>query len=485
MLIYFKNQILLIDKIKYKKICKLNNKEIYSRNTKAVILEKRYRMLNCILLTIILLIMLIINYIFFKKCIIEPAFIFNFSFFVSSFVLTFASAKWNVDINNLTILTIVFSIAFFSITCYGIKYIFRKKIAIKQNNINIGKKIELIKIKKWVLVSFLLFALVMIALTIFYTVKAVDGSFSDIGAALYKYRNYALRYKYDLNFPYIVDLLGGIVRASSYYFMFILINNFIISKKIDILLFLVTTVTSLSTVLDGTRGEIINICLSAIPIFLILYNFHNGKTFKISKKIALLLTLIAIIFITQFQKTAFILGRDDAKAFDTVDYIYIYLGAPIYNLNTFLNNGILDEKYIGIHTFSSVYDIFGDFKTVNKQTFQNLNGNNLGNVYTILFDFICDGKVIGLIIGLFIMALISQALFEVIYNVKKKRKKSNKPNITILVYAYIFGGLFFAFFGNKFYSQIFNLGFVKYIILWCLLNYILFSRKKWLKWLQY
>lgn len=146
-------------------------------------------MLNCILLTIILLIMLIINYIFFKKCIIEPAFIFNFSFFVSSFVLTFASAKWNVDINNLTILTIVFSIAFFSINCNVIKYIFRKK--------------------------------------------------------------------------------------------------------------------------------------------------------------------------------------------------------------------------------------------------------------------------------------------------------SNKPNITILVYAYIFGGLFFAFFGNKFYSQIFNLGFVKYIILWCLLNYILFSRKKWLKWLQY
>ena len=435
-------------------------------------------MINCFLLAIVLLILLIINYYVTNKNIMEPSFIFNASFFVSSFFLIFASIKWKVDISLFTVIVIIFSVFLFTITCYLIRSIFKNVTKKDKSSSDISKTIV---IKKWILISYMIFSIIVIILNIYFTVKAVDGDFNHIGTALYKYRNYTLRYKYDLPFPRIVDILGGIVHASSYYFIFIFINNLIVNKKFDVLLAIISIITTVSTVLDGTRGAIINIFLSTIPMFLILYQTHNKKNFKFNRKIIIFATIVFIVFLTQFQRTAVILGRDDAKAFSSTEYLNIYLAAPIYNFDTFLNQNIVAEKYIGIHTFSTVYDIFGNFTPENKQVFRILNGNNIGNVYTILFDFICDGKIIGLILGVILMSTISQLLYEKIRINMLKVKNVYKPDILIIIYSYIFGGLVFSFFGNKFFNQIFNTGFVKYIILWFGLNLILFRKKECLK----
>lgn len=438
-------------------------------------------MINCIFLTMILLIILIFNLKIYKNDVVEPAIIFNSSFLISSFVLIFAATKWKVDISMITVLTITFSVILFSFMCYCLKNFFNKNQTINKQDSKENTQKETINIKNWLLISYAVFSLLIVILNVYFTVKAVDGDFKHIGAALYKFRNYTLRYKYELNFPPIIDMLGGIIHASSYYFMYIIINNYIVNKKVNILLIIIVIITSFSTVLDGTRGAIINIILSFIPLFYILYYKHNGKKFKVNRKVLIIFSILCIIFLTQFQKTALILGRSDAKEFDNTDYVYIYLGAPIYNLDSFLNQEIIDEKYIGIHTFSSIYDEFGNFTPENTQSFRTLNGNNIGNVYTILFDFICDGKFIGLLLGIILMASISQIIYETINKKIIEKKDISKPNILILIYAYIFGGLVFAFFGNKFFTQIFNTGVIKYILLWCILNFILFRKKRYLK----
>ena len=92
----------------------------------------------------------------------------------------------------------------------------------------------------------------------------------------------------------------------------------------------------------------------------------------------------------------------------------------------------------------------------------------IGNVYTIFFDFICDLGYPGVFVYTTIMAIITQVVFEICMLVLLNK---NETKIVIIAYTYMFGGIIFAFFGNKFFPQIISMGFVKYLILWYLYNY--------------
>ena len=102
--------------------------------------------------------------------------------------------------------------------------------------------------------------------------------------------------------------------------------------------------------------------------------------------------------------------------------------------------------------------------------YQTANGLNTGNIYTTFYAYIYDFGYIGIIILPFIIGFVS----EIIYIKAKNTNLNNeKINLSIILYSYIFYTLAFSFFSNKFFEGTCTPTFIKYVIIWLLLKYII------------
>lgn len=423
-----------------------------------------------IILFIILVCITFVNYLVNDRVYISPSVVFSGVFAFSTFWLILYAEKWNLNLGLNTFSVIVVGNIIFSFVCKIINSFYKKSK--KSEEIIEEKLMYEIKIDALKLNVFLTFSVLMLFLTLYFTIRAVNGSFSNIGSALYTYRNLTAYKGESVNMPFIVEMLGGVLHASSYWFMYVLINNYMVNKKINIKILLIILLSALSSTLDGSRGAIINSILANIPLFYLIKNKDNNYKSHLKLKNIMVITILAILLLSSLKWTATLLGRNDINDIDTTDYIAMYVGAEIKNLDTYLNGKTFIETKIGIHTFRTIYEIFS--KVANKNwemdvipIYRTINGYNLGNVYTIFFDFICDLGYLGILLFTSIMAIVSQILFE-----KSKTVKPSKNTVPIstIMYSYIFGGIVFAFFGNKFFPQVFSISFIKYVILWYLYN---------------
>lgn len=418
----------------------------------------------------ILAILTVNNYIINGKMYISPAVVLSGVFCFSSFWLFLYAEKWDVNLNLNTVGVIIGGILTFSIVCKMINIFFLKKYQFRKKE---NKGLTEIKIDDLKLNVFIIFALLIIILTLYYTIKLVNGSWKNIGSALYTYRHLTAYKGIDLGMPKIIDIFGGILNASSYWFIYVLINNYFVNKKINIRHLIIIILSITSSMLDGSRGGLINNILACIPMIYILKTKYYGKSPKLYVKTVIYIVLLAAILLSTLKLSGTLLGRNNIDSIDTVDYIAMYAGAQINNLDVFLQENSIMEKHIGLHTFKEIYSLIGNmfqtsFNRNIEPIYRSVNDYNLGNVYTIFFDFICDLGYPGVFIYTTIMAIISQVVFEISQLVVLNK---NGVKIIIIAYTYMFGGIIFAFFGNKFFPQIVSTGFVKYLVLWYLYNY--------------
>ncbi|KLD60505.1 hypothetical protein WP50_09840 [Lactiplantibacillus plantarum] len=92
-----------------------------------------------------------------------------------------------------------------------------------------------------------------------------------------------------------------------------------------------------------------------------------------------------------------LLGRE-VGSFSKANYLAIYFGAEIKNLDTFIQAGqfpIRPHGTFGAQTFLEFNRTFGKFFGSNATVildlpFQNINGLSLGNVYTTFYAFLYD-----------------------------------------------------------------------------------------------
>lgn len=427
-------------------------------------------MFEVLILFFILAVLTINNYVINGKMYVSPAVVFSGVFCFSSFWLFLYAEKWDVNLSLNTIGVLIGGIVTFSVVCKMINIFFMKKYQFRKKE---SKGLTEIEIDNLKLNIFIVIAIIVIVLTLHYTIKLVNGSWLKLGNALYTYRHLTAYRGFDLGMPKIIDILGGILNASSYWFMYVLINNYLLNKKINIRHLIIIILSIISSMLDGSRGGLINNILACIPMIYILKTKHDGKKPKLYVKTVVYIVLLAAILLSTLKLSATLLGRNNISSIDTVDYIAMYAGAQINNLDTFLQENTVMEKHIGLHTFKEVYSIISNmfqtsFNRNIEPIYRSVNNYNLGNVYTIFFDFICDLGYPGVFVYTTIMAIITQVVFEICMLVLLNK---NETKIVIIAYTYMFGGIIFAFFGNKFFPQIISMGFVKYLILWYLYNY--------------
>lgn len=426
------------------------------------------------LMFIILLVFTILIFFFYKKDVLEPSLIFSVSFLVLSLMACLNAKKWQLGLHLNTFMVITLGVVEFFCVGYTIKKLFFRK------KINIEKNLKVIEINKYFEYIYLFFIIAFDSIFLYFLMKEVGVAFTGISSVTESISKYNHLVKFTDSFntvrlPFLISNGRVFIVASGYWFMYIVINNFVSKKKIRIPEVLIVILSIISSMLTGSRTESFFMVISGIAIYLCLLNKKNGFTANLNKKTIKNIGIVIVIMLALFIPMASLLGRKTDKA--PFEYISIYCGAQVKNLDIFLQNRntMIKNKIWGSQTFNSLVKSYGEkigFKGYKPYKldlpFQKVNNHDLGNVYTTFYPYIYDFGYFGMFVMVLIMSTISHSVYELI-----KRKKLNKKcSILILTYGIIISALAMSFFSNKFYEHLFTASFIKYLGTWILLNFV-------------
>ena len=435
-------------------------------------------------LAISLLLLFVLSFFINKKNIISPAFVFTFSFVFQAIWAIFYAKAWELGLHINTFLVIVLGVAEFIAASFLIHLVFkylrkRKKMKCETKNENIVEdRIKFIKINKVLEFLYLIFVILISGIYLYYIVKSVNGSFLNILTvmeAISKFDNLSKFSEEFVRLPFLIINLEELVIASGYWFIYVVINNFLYNKKINIIEILIVVISIISSMLSGSRTTAFMIMFAAIVIFIMIMQRKKGKINILTLKLVRNIAIVGFAFILIFYTSAQAWGR--ASKNDKMYYFAIYCGAEIKNLDIFLQEEAYEKnsEIWGSQTFYSIIQTLGKRGGINNfqeykldLPFREVNGLNLGNVYTTFYPYIYDFGYIGEFVLVLLMAIIAQSVFEIANNSKIK----GYPKISVLVYSSIFNCLILSFFSNKFYENIFSTLMIKHIIFWIILNFI-------------
>ncbi|MGN8754268.1 O-antigen polymerase [Blautia sp. HCP3S3_C4] len=262
----------------------------------------------------------------------------------------------------------------------------------------------------------------------------------------------------------ISTLLSAILEAEAYVCGYIIVKN-IIDKKKNSLLFYSCFVTSLcSTFCQGSRGGIF-VIIALITLYIFLYR-KRRQTKRINPRLVRRMVIILIVAILVFLFMGIVTGKQWNISF--YEYISVYLGFPISNLDTAIKNGIPQAEIPGIVSFGAllkkILPLFGievpNYSYLSK--FIYLNGHNMGNVYTIFGPLIVDFGYFGMSLLLIIIGSIMQLLYNV------ANKSESVISISQILYVYFLTCIAFSFFSNKICENItvFHMYELFFVVLW-------------------
>ena len=421
------------------------------------------------LLSLTLIIILILSYYTNEKDIITPSFIFTLSFAFSSIWAVAYADIWNLNtFHKDTYFVITGGVLLFVIVSLLVKGIF--SIKNQQKDIEIHE----IKIDLIVKIICIIFEIITIYLCLTTLLNVVGGSLDNIFESINKYDQVSKFSDEFIGIGRLPSLFQIATNALSYWYIYIIINNYLVNKKIDFVSCIVVLLGMVASMTTGGRNAAINMILSIPAIAIILAKKKNNhQKLKLDFKTKFLIVVIPIIVLISFPRLTALVGREVKQ--DNMYYLAIYCGAEIKNLDIYIqdninNNLIIKQKNQTFrHLINWIGPKLGYFEPYKLYLpFRSVNGYGLGNVYTTFYFYIMDYGYIGIVWCVSLMALISQ----IIYEKSKRVKLSTIPKISILMYGYIFSSLLLSFFSNKFYEQNFNKTFIYAIILWNIFNIV-------------
>ncbi len=434
------------------------------------------------MLFILLVFVLLVIYLLNRKDLTTPSLIFTASFVFSTAWACLYAEKWNMNNMYINTIAVIFGgvVEFFVITLI-IKSFFDKKNVSQYEKDN-SNKLELINVDLFIKLICIMLCVVTIFWNINIVLKTTNRHISELKQAIFEVNDASKFSSTILKQPKLLGLLLLLINGMGYWFLYIIVNNFIANKKIDKLSVIIVLLWIVNSLLRGGRNDVVNFALAGIAIAYILLKKKNSFRKKIKLKLGtkIFIVILPIIFFISFPKLGLLLGRNIKHT--PMDYLAEYCGAQIKNLDMFLLERDFDINYkksSNIQTFNTLFNWIGlktgllNEKYVLDLPYRQYNDFNLGNVHTTFYPYIYDFGYKGVVFCIALMAIISQ----VVYEKAKINKVSNKPNLWVLAYGYMFSSLLLSFFSNKFYEQNFNRTFIYSIIFWNLFNYFFIKYK--------
>lgn len=224
------------------------------------------------------------------------------------------------------------------------------------------------------------------------------------------------------------------ITAYAYVLLYILINNLAVKKKIEIIQIIYLGIYAFDQMLSGGRTALFRMITAILIITVICFGLNKRRNFT-----KLLFKIVGIIFgiILLLIGINMLLNRtgENSTLNLILESIYVYIGAPIQNLDTYLQGTRHTPELWGSQVFRNIYTYLGGKYGISQYLYQldlpflKHNGLNTGNVYTTFYQFYYDFGYDGIVPLMAIIALYFSCAYRKIYN--------NKP-FTIIIYAYLF-----------------------------------------------
>lgn len=416
-----------------------------------------------------------------KGDIISPSFIFSGVFVFSTIWLVVFANEWDFSLHFNTFLVITGGVLVFVLSCY-----LREKshYSIKRsfkNNSN-QSRILPIEIDNWKLALFVIIETFTVFYSTYLKLQFAGGSFVTLFATMSSYRASVLIYGAEAaTFPKWLNLLNSIVTSSGYWFAYVLANNYLCKKKINVLQLTAYLICVMGTVFTTSRGGTFDYLIAIIIFFVVLTRVKSNKRRKTNFKTILKIFLILALFVVSLQAIGNLIGRGSEETVG--DYLARYCGAEIANLDKYLNSRTTvtgNNDLWGSQTFIYVIRWIGS-KIGLQNTMYDLdlpfikvNGKNLGNVYTTFYPYIYDFGYFGVVSLTAVMGLISSGIYQKVL----KTGYDYKPNRYVLMYGFLLPTLAMSFFSNKFYEKLFNPSFMYTFIFWIVFEYMFCPKAK-------
>lgn len=274
----------------------------------------------------------------------------------------------------------------------------------------------------------------------------------------------------NVSLPGMLSFLRSFCLAAAYFNVYLLSQVLASRDKDNILLpalnFVVTFALATET---GSRGGITYLICFAL-CYLLVRRRITGKKAVFTAGTVLVVSVSVVVGLLLFRFMA--IGRTPVEGL--FDYIAIYVGAEIPNLDAAISTyAFPTSSFFGQHTLATsitwlagIFNI-ADLSTVpNTLYFQYRNNIGMGNVYTLLYDFLQDGGVFGVVVFVSIMAATSQYVYE-----RVNGKDGGYFDVWAIVYSYCAAALLMSFFSDRYYSDFLNLVFAKNMVYILLMRY--------------
>lgn len=278
-----------------------------------------------------------------------------------------------------------------------------------------------------------------------------------------------------VSLPRYYGLLNAVAYALGYLIIYESVHNYILTKKIKILNMITILLMLIFMYFGGSRSTIFRVITYAGVIYYILY-MKDNIDFKRYRKLMVKILLYGILVVVLFMASISLYGR--TNNFNLFHYLFIYIGAPLYNLDSFIQhyNLPIQSDLFGKQTFYSLYSYLGS-KTSNINYIYSLDlpflkyssEYSLGNVYTTFYQFLYDFSYKGIVPLVIVIA--TYYIFS--YDKLKKMPLTSDFKFSLFLYAFLFNDLIMLFFSNRFYETILSIGNIRMLIITFFLgNYI-------------
>ena len=288
----------------------------------------------------------------------------------------------------------------------------------------------------------------------------------------------------NVSIPMGYRVLNPITNACAWLVLYIAVNNFFVARKVKKSHILVVLLMCSGILLNGSRSPLLRV-ITFVIIMVYIYNYkyihHRKGDCRVFFRLMFITLSVSLIMILLLR----FMGRN--KGINNIlTYTFIYTGAPIVNLDNFLQKWDIcllggETAFFGEHTFKAGYSYLSKLlgfpfsmkvEEIGGFAFSN-NGIEIGNVYTTYNVFAFDFGYLGIFPLVFTVALYYTCAY-------KKILRNNCPSGTVdfrlFIYSYLFNDLIMLSFSNRFFTTILDAPFIKLLVISWLIK-ILFEHR--------
>lgn len=421
--------------------------------------------------------------------VLSPRMAYYLAFIPSVFLLYFYIDKWQINFSRYTVTVIITGVSIFAVVSlltetYG--GVVKRRIKIR--GINLERQLS--EIQDWKYIFFLIVQLFTVYQMNNFIIAYIG--YGGLGRFLNTIRQVSVIEYVDI--PGWLGALRVLCLASGYIWIYLLEKKVLFNgKKRFTEMFLLLANLVLSVYLSGLmggRGNVIEYVVTAWIMFYALSGLSNNpkKYRRISYIIAAAIFVSAILF---FQIYGSLIGRE--LSYDNFEYFMIYFSAPFKNLDLFLqehkvNIGFFSGNVSGLAENYTLYPLL-NYISINFNVewlyhsrslvefyypYRSINGNFLGNCYTVFASYLSDNGWFGLIFYSSFHAYMVQK----IYNAVKKNisvQVNNGIYLTFIIYCKLWYYTFFSFFSDMFYYNAITVGFLRACICLVIVKIFLYN----------